>query len=475
MSFKSNTANIKMGRNTHNSQKSEISIRSQEVSKLNEGFIETSKSIKDNLSGIEEIMKAEDKSTQEKFDWVAKMLSKIDKRLSDAEEDIRKTNTKFDTAIFDPEDGLGVVYENLKKDGVENLEGITKQLEAEKQQRSQFEKQVEKNTMEMTLMKGIIQRQHKQIQALQNKVTDITARGMSENLILSGLYEEKNEDLVDRVAVFLYDNMNIDARYNDFGEVYRLGMPREDKIRPIVFQCTYDLRNHIIENTGRLKGIGNGNGGFFFISQQQPEAYTAERKNLGYATKLAKEANKKQKKEHQAKIEIKNKKLYINGQIFKQKVSTPKPVELFVNEEEQEQMDKLKFYSSNPKTERGSQFLAAAVQVKNQQELTRAYRKAMQLHPCADHIMMAANINREACFQDDGEHNASAKMHAELMSRKIDNIAVFVIRNFGGRHLGPMRFECISYVANEALDNIQKATQLEEFKIPSIEEDEEED
>lgn len=464
----------KMGRTTHNSQKSETSVRSQEVSKLNEGFLETSKSIKENITGINEILNMEDKSTEEKFDWVARMISKIDKRLTLAEENIKKGETKFETAVFDPEDGLGVVYQELKGEcatNLEKVEGLTKQLEEEKEQREKFQKQVQKNTKEMAYMKGLIQKQYKQIHSLQSKVTDVVARGMEDNLILSGLYEETGEDLVDRVATFLYDNMNIDARYQDIGEVYCMGSPAPGKIRPILFQCAYNLRKHILDNTSRLRNIGNGNGGFFFISQQLPEAYVAEKKNLAYSTKLAKDKNKSLPKKHKARIEIKNKKLYVNAELVKQKVLTPKPVEIFVDDDEQEQMDKIKFFSSNPKTEKGSQFITAAVKVSTSQELTRAYRKAIQMYTCADHVMMAANIQKVPCFQDDGEYNSSAKIHSIIMDRKVDNIALFVIRNYGGRHLGPTRFECISHVANEALASIMQNQDLDELVFPTPPED----
>lgn len=472
-----------MGRLTHNSQKSEIQGKNQEQRRLDEGFLEITKHKADSMASMEEIRKIcenpagkhDDKILADKFSWVAKVMDKVDRRLSALEESTKKANTKYDTALFDSELGLGPIVENLKKDTADNIQGLSDQLKAEREQRELFEKQVQTNQKEITLMKGIIQKQHKQIQVLQHKVTDVVARGMEENLILSGLYETQGEDLIDRISLFIYDNMNIEARYEDFFWAQRIGQPQPDRIRPIMFQCTEGLRSYILENTGRLKGIGNGNGGFFFITTQQPEGLVADKKNLAYSAKLAKEKNKQLRPEHKSRVEVKNQKLFINGQMFKQKVLTPKPIELFVDDEEQEQMDKLKFFSSDPKTEKGSQFIGAAVQVRSTQDLVRAYRKAMQMNPCADHISMAANLDKTPCFQDDGEFNASAKMHAELMNRKLDNIAIFVIRNYGGRHLGPARFECIIHVTKQALNNIQDNARIDEYKLvqPTSEPEEE--
>lgn len=70
--------------------------------------------------------------------------------------------------------------------------------------------------------------------------------------------------------------------------------------------------------------------------------------------------------------------------------------------------------------------------------------------------MMGCKVDTYAGYQDDGEHTAGTRILDLIQQRKCHNMAVFVVRNFGGTHIGPQRFECIATVADQAIDSLLK-------------------
>lgn len=62
---------------------------------------------------------------------------------------------------------------------------------------------------DLTVVKGIIQRQAVQIDTLDNKTTDLTARSMAKNMIISGIIENKDENCKYQAKSFLKDEMDL--------------------------------------------------------------------------------------------------------------------------------------------------------------------------------------------------------------------------------------------------------------------------
>lgn len=59
---------------------------------------------------------------------------------------------------------------------------------------------------------------------------------------------------------------------------------------------------------------------------------------------------------------------------------------------------------------------------------------------------------------DDGEHGGARAMMKTLFKEKSDNSAVFVVRYYGGKHLGTARFQAIEKAAKSAINKLQEAT-----------------
>lgn len=153
---------------------------------------------------------------------------------------------------------------------------------------------------------------------------------------------------------------------------------------------------------------------------------------------------------------MRNRQLYVNDELYEQQITTPSPIELFVGPAEQRCLDEIQFSMSEPKSHESSQFIGLAAKVHALGDVAKAYKKAKQLYPSYDHVMMAYKIDNHSGYQDDGEHNAGIKIHANILDSGCHNIAVFVARNFGGLHIGQACFDCINTVSQMAISELRK-------------------
>lgn len=89
-------------------------------------------------------------------------------------------------------------------------------------------------------------------------------------------------------------------------------------------------------------------------------------------------------------------------------------------------------------------------------EVRLAYIKMFQTYPGADHIAVAAMVNREEAFNDNGEFGSGFRLMKAICQAQMDNIALFMVREFGGKHLGPRRFTIMTDLADIALEKIDE-------------------
>ena len=112
-------------------------------------------------------------------------------------------------------------------------------------------------------------------------------------------------------------------------------------------------------------------------------------------------------------------------------------------------MDNMKFSDVQPQGEKGSSFKGIRVKVTSVCEARRAFNRVKREYPHASHVMMAYTFKKtgdqsEYGKQVDGEWGGSFKILEALKDKKVTNVAVFVMREYGGTHIGPKRFTHIS-------------------------------
>ena len=168
-----------------------------------------------------------------------------------------------------------------------------------------------------------------------------------------------------------------------------------------------------------------------------------------------KDKNKKLPESRKLQLDLKGTKLYVNNIMEKNLLQPPAPLELFPDQDEQKEMNKLKFVYSPPQEEKGSSFWAAACKTANINEVRKAYCKVKQESPTTDHIMAACNIPYDGDslyeYANDGKHGGGFKIQSILEQENITNTVVFMFRKYGGEQIGYRHFEMIQVLEQHKL------------------------
>ena len=257
---------------------------------------------------------------------------------------------------------------------------------------------------------------------------------------------------------FLRIKMNMTLDDEEVEVAHRLGSKVSTKPRPMVIRCKPSLRDRIFNYTKNLKDLKNDQDDYFSVKPQLPEPLQTERKEREERIKEVKKANAQipdEEAEKRIKIEVKNKTLYLNGVAQKVHIKPPTVQDVFeMSSKEQQKAEEINFAISTAEEERESVFRAAAVRVKNSTEIRIAYKKVKHLFPESDNVILAYVLKDHTGWSDDYEHGAGKKTLQLLLNRGQTYTAVFILRKFGGIHLGPRRFLYMQKVAKEALDKL---------------------
>lgn len=385
------------------------------------------------------LLKKEDfdkKNNTNKFDTILDSVNK----LYSLHAQVTARTKALETAVFD--DQIGVLPQ---------LQGLATHAKDSLDKQETLTKEVIELREELDIAKGLIHKQSKQIKALKSKQVDLIARSMSENLTISGIKGDTNKaDTKALLHNFLEENLEIEIEEDEEIQVaHRLGTPSKDHHRPVVFRCPIPLRKKIFGNVQKLAGKQ------ISINQQLPDALAEQKREIRQAIKETKRLEKDKDEQDKSTFLIRNNKLYINGQLKRKVLLPPTPEELFVNSSDRKSLADIKMYTSTRKPAKGCSFQAFALPTERLNDVQMAYKRLFREFPGADHIAAAFNAEGEEGYQDDSEFGSGYRLLNVIREVKLFNTAVFVVRYYGGEHLGQQRFSVMKDLAEEALFNMK--------------------
>ena len=159
-----------------------------------------------------------------------------------------------------------------------------------------------------------------------------------------------------------------------------------------------------------------------------------------------------------AKIEVKKAAVYINGKIQKKHIHPPTVSEMFnIDATTQAKLDKISLHQTVTLKEKSSEFTGLALRISSPTDICLAYKKAKQMFPKADHIMLAYQCKQNSGYHDNGEHSAGKRLANIMSDKKMLNTALFVARVYGRIPLGQRQFIYIEKAVRDALDMVQAA------------------
>lgn len=146
-----------------------------------------------------------------------------------------------------------------------------------------------------------IQKLEQENEALHEKFIDMQCRSMKYNLIFTGLDEQNNENLDDKLRRFLYYEMGIEQQI-EFGNMHRFGKRNNHRPRPIIARFLYYADLDMVKKAGyKLQGTQFG------VNEQFPLEIEQKRRRL---YPIMKEEKKKK-----SKVVLIRDKLYVNDEL----------------------------------------------------------------------------------------------------------------------------------------------------------------
>ena len=406
-------------------------------------------------AGMEDITKA--KTTKTTDFITAEAFEKCDQnqKLSTIIASLNKIHNKLDC---------------VNSDLYKEKEGVWPRLEAVEESVELALDADENIRFEMSILKNVVAKQEKQISQLLTKVDELTARQMTDNLTISGLLPlevETNDDDASEQPIkakencreslksFLKDYLDLEYAEDEVMDVHRIGGLGKDNNRQMVVRCTPKMKQRVLANANKLAKKSNRNGKPMYINPQVPEAFIAQRKENSKRIRSIKVENSGKPFKLRTKYFVKNKVLHVDGYPVEKPIQPPTIEEILPDEQEQDKMEKVKLWYSDPKQEKGNVFIAIAAKVSSIVEVKRAYRRIRQIYSGATHIAVGYDCNRVRGNQDDREFTAGLCIQEVVEQANVNNKAIFVVRNASSNMLGPQRFQIIADIATDVLAKIK--------------------
>ena len=203
---------------------------------------------------------------------------------------LQSLHTKFDTQltqlekdIHDPKNGI-----------VELLAMTTAETEDNTSHVADINSRVNKLEQQVQLMADLLTKKDKEIFSLKSEITDIKSRSMRDNIVITGVKENTDEnirsmvdDLLQRIEV---DKKNGNSGPISFDRIHRFGSRLANGTRPIVAKI-HDFRDKvaILKNANKLKKekLKDSEGKDIiddtppiFINEQFPEEIAEKRRQI---------------------------------------------------------------------------------------------------------------------------------------------------------------------------------------------------
>ena len=200
----------------------------------------------------------------------------------------------------------------------------------------------------------------------------------------------------------------------------------------------------------------------FSIRPHLPDSHYTIRQRYNEWVKQIIEDNKKRKPEERQTFQFKGDEFFVDGIKIVEKIKVPTFQALLeLSQHDREMLDLQHFVSSRIKKEKRSSFQAFAATACSESQVETLYLKMKKDFPTATHICMAYRFDgpNDKPLQgavSDGEHQSDVKLLDVLHKSRLQNVAVFVVRKYGGFKMGGQRLVNIMKTATQVLTQLHK-------------------
>jgi hypothetical protein len=336
----------------------------------------------------------------------------------------------------------------------ENMQYVNRDMIEIQKTLAIIKEQNEERDLQYDLLVQTTIKKDKDIITMRNRLLDLEKRSMNRNIRVQNLPELPKENAAEIFKTFLGDK--IDPRKYDIEVAHRNGPKIEDvnaRTRPMIIQMT---KRGMVDNIMKAtKTEGDFNKDSIRVSRQVPTELRHATAKLHHLAEFAKKCHP------HAKIETKDRAIYINGQKRRPPLIPPTLENtLSCDAGEIDIMRQVNFFASELIGSKGSSFRAFASPAYCAEDARYAYLAISRFPRVASssHLMSAFHTeNDEFDYFDDGDHGLGRFTFDLIHFKGIKGVIIFLSRDFGGVHLGNERFTIINKVVQQALSRYNAA------------------
>ena len=254
---------------------------------------------------------------------------------------------------------------------------------------------------------------------------------------LSGIrLDGKKFENLAKLEDFIGEYVGVNVSVEDY---FRIG-DQEPKLTVMYFQNAQQ-KQEVLNFKHYLKGVRGDDGKPMYINDYVPAAVIEKRRRDRDIHRL--------NEQKQAPQEVKYVKgrMYLNGEVYQQKVLPPTPRQLIDHTpEEMNRILKLDLTIGGKISQDKSLFEGYTARVTDHKSIRDLYIKVKLMAPTARHVICAYVIDGDPMFCqdfcDDNEPGAGRALLNYMLQQNITNCVIFIARKFGGIKMGASRFEC---------------------------------
>ena len=265
--------------------------------------------------------------------------------------------------------------------------------------------------------------------------------------------EETRSHLSETLKTFFTDTMEIEQAI-EISDVYRIG-----KAVPhtTVVKLKYPNDKAIIyAHSKNLKGKENSKKKGYFIKDDTTEEQDEVRRR--YRDLIQQNVEQEEDKKFNS-IKMHKGEVYVNNTKVCQHVRPPGNSEVLRYDHDQlDDIKSVKLIKGAEHSEKGSDFVSYAFKAKSVKEVNKAYSKIKVKFGDATHISCAYQLEnafgpyRQEAI-DDGDIGIGREILQVMKDKEIEYAGVFIVRHYGGTHLGKRRFEIAQALTTKALQS----------------------
>lgn len=360
--------------------------------------------------------------------------------------------TKLQSSIDDMTKKFSI-QERTQASTLHQVHDVQQQCDANGEAIDDLQGELKDTKFQLKVMANILAKQDEQISMLNNKIIQIQQREMNPNVVITGIPETHKEKTVQLFNDFVLNQLEIQELI-PAERAFRIGVGES---RPLVVQLRDPAqKGKLFGNATKLKGKKNSKGSYFFLSDHLPESMNEAKRRVN---DLFNE-NKKKQAPYQLDMEFRKGQLIINQELYTKSVKVP-PVKTIINptDEVYDKAIQMDIIKGGEERKAGSYFASFITPVNDHDEINSAYLKLKMKYADATHISCAyrlpgVNSPQNQDYVDDGEYGCGRVMLKTLKEAKLMNIAVFMMRQYGGKHIGPQRFQIFKKLTEQAISSL---------------------